>query len=776
MVQKQKIDKKEINMLRSAYPVRSMLWLAVLSLAFVSIGASQELLLDAQAVSKGIVDHLNVETASIQELTLPAEEGVEFLMDVELGGVRHTLKLYPYSIRSWDFKLLVQDETGALIETPAPAPRTYAGSVLGVPDSEVVGSLKDGSLSATIRLGRHALWVVQPLSDAVEGAAPSRHVVYNGDDSIGGDWTCGTNESHRHEEEECTCSGGGDGYFTAGTGLKICEIAFDSDYEFYTKNGSSVSNTLADIEKVVNGMRTVYERDVAITFEVTTVIVRTAEPDPYTTNNPDDLLNQFKNYWFNNLKKIKRDTAHLMTGKNLQGSTIGIAYLGVICYKATAFGVSQSRFTTNLKQRTALTSHEVGHNWNAQHCTGSTCHIMCAGLGGCGGIGAPEFGPTSITKIGNFKNSRACLDDLGDPIALPFADLFTSMDVDLDKWSNVNDATVDAGGMNPPSAPYALNLDATGAEAYADDEIRSNFILLGGQSGVTFSYHTQHRGVESGEALVVTYLASDMTWQEINRVTSDGVDQTSFDFHSHTLPGNAYHDQFRVRFQTEVDEVGDSWYVDNVFVGYPGTSPLVSALDPKAGPEAGGTTVTVTGVNLSAPLSVRIGGTECSGVNVLNSTTATCQAPAGTNGWSDVEISGIFGNDSLPGGFRYFPVGNQPFNGTDIPTDSVNGPVASQLIVSGKAGNPYLLFLSYGGGPLPTPYGNAGLTPPVVFLVSSSLGPQGYSLLPLFLPSGLGPLDFYIHALGLDNVGNVLWSYGGNNPNGTGSVWYHLNN
>ena len=44
------------------------------------------------------------------------------------------------------------------------------------------------------------------------------------------------------------------------------------------------------------------------------------------------------------------------------------------------------------------------------------------------------------------------------------------------------------------------------------------------------------------------------------------------------------------------------------------------------------------------------------------------------------------------------------------------------------------------------------------------------------LPAGYGPLDLYIHSLGFDGAGKVVWAEGGNNPNGTGSVWYHLNN
>jgi hypothetical protein len=66
------------------------------------------------------------------------------------------------------------------------------------------------------------------------------------------------------------------------------------------------------------------------------------------------------------------------------GGAIGIAYVGAICNLGAAYGVSQSRYTANLTRRVAVTAHEVGHNFNAQHCDAlPPCYIMCSGVGGC---------------------------------------------------------------------------------------------------------------------------------------------------------------------------------------------------------------------------------------------------------------------------------------------------------------------------------------------------------------------------------------------------------
>ncbi|RUA19680.1 MAG: hypothetical protein DSY79_13035, partial [Chloroflexi bacterium] len=42
-------------------------------------------------------------------------------------------------------------------------------------------------------------------------------------------------------------------------------------------------------------------------------------------------------------------------------------------------------------------------------CSGNTCHIMCAGLGGCGG-NLTKFGSASIGAITGFASGLGCLD------------------------------------------------------------------------------------------------------------------------------------------------------------------------------------------------------------------------------------------------------------------------------------------------------------------------------------------------------------------------------
>ena len=63
---------------------------------------------------------------------------------------------------------------------------------------------------------------------------------------------------------------------------------------------------------------------------------------------------------------VQRDVAQLFTGRNLDGSVIGIAYPGGIC---TNFGYNLVQNYGNLGCATDLSAHELGHNWSAGHCS-----------------------------------------------------------------------------------------------------------------------------------------------------------------------------------------------------------------------------------------------------------------------------------------------------------------------------------------------------------------------------------------------------------------------
>lgn len=361
-----------------------------------------------ESTSVFINNQFGVDSHMLEVLTVQPINDQTILVPVVLDGGIYTLELVRASVRSNEFKLFVEGEDGSLVEIDAPASNTYRGRVLEMPGSDIAATIDDTGMTATIILDNDidAGWFIQPLNDIVDGAPSDVHVVYDSEASIATDAICGgalinNNTLIGVDPQE---------HFNA-RGLITAEIAFDADFQFFQINGSNTTTTTNDINNILNAVNVIYERDTGVTFVITQIIIRTSSgSNPYTTNDAGALLDQFRNQWLGNHGSVHRDLAHLMTGRNLDGSTIGVAWLSAVCTNF-GFGLSQSRFTTNFNQRVALTAHEMGHNFSANHCSGSSCKIMCAGLGGCGGIGLPNFSSGSASSISNFAASRGCLDN-----------------------------------------------------------------------------------------------------------------------------------------------------------------------------------------------------------------------------------------------------------------------------------------------------------------------------------------------------------------------------
>lgn len=504
----------------------------------------------------------------------PASDGAietslpeQLAFDIPIEGTQHRITLRRRSVRADDFRLLVQDASGALVEHEAPIAMTFDGSIDNDDGSRVAASIDHaGCIHAIVWTGSGRTFELMPVPDAAasERLGVDVHVLApmdTPDRPIGGIGSCGltiaTGEaSFVPPAVPDTRSG-------RGTSLVVCDLAVDCDIEFFDLNGSNVNNTLRDVERVVNGCRAIFERDTGITYEVTVIVVRTAEPDPYTSADADMLLDEFRAHWNAELGAVRRDTAHLMTGRSLLLPTIGVARVGTVCNRSGSYGLSQSRFSPLLVDRVALTAHELAHAWNAPHCEGGGCHIMCATIGGCSGD-LTQFSQPIRDGILSYRDGRGCLDPAFPPVALPFFDDFATNTPDPARWSYVEGARSITGGGEKPSEPRALNLDADNGDPFRDDEIRTNELLAGGAPSVYAQYFVNHSGVEAGEALVVEYFSAIGIWESLDRIVSDGTDPELYTYHGLRLPPFAQHDGLRLRFRSEVDQGNDDWFIDDV--------------------------------------------------------------------------------------------------------------------------------------------------------------------------------------------------------------------
>ena len=86
-------------------------------------------------------------------------------------------------------------------------------------------------------------------------------------------------------------------------------------------------------------------------------------------------------------------------------------------------------------------------------------------------------------------------------------------------------------------------------------------------------------------------------------------------------------------------------------------APAIKKLTPNAGPAAGGTSVTITGTNLSAVSAVRFGASAASSFVVNSATSITAVAPAAAVGIVDVSVTSPSGTSVIVTGdrFKYLP-------------------------------------------------------------------------------------------------------------------------
>jgi formylglycine-generating enzyme required for sulfatase activity len=84
--------------------------------------------------------------------------------------------------------------------------------------------------------------------------------------------------------------------------------------------------------------------------------------------------------------------------------------------------------------------------------------------------------------------------------------------------------------------------------------------------------------------------------------------------------------------------------------------PTLSSVSPTSGPTTGGTTITLTGTNLTGATGVTVGGAPCTNVQVVNSTTVTAVTPPGTAGATNVAVTGASGTATLTAAFSYVSI------------------------------------------------------------------------------------------------------------------------
>lgn len=185
---------------------------------------------------------------------------------------------------------------------------------------------------------------------------------------------------------------------------KILEIRLFADQEWFTRFGSD-SN--AQMLTFLNSAETIYEEQLSVIFDVISAETYTSNPGTLNTTASETLLENFGAILAADVVRSTADILHLFSGKDLDGSTLGIAYIGSVCFSAgPEFKTGLSQYHT-ASSTYLIFAHELGHNFGADHDSATLPQtLMFPSLN----LSANRFSASSVADINGYITSNgACL-------------------------------------------------------------------------------------------------------------------------------------------------------------------------------------------------------------------------------------------------------------------------------------------------------------------------------------------------------------------------------
>ncbi len=188
----------------------------------------------------------------------------------------------------------------------------------------------------------------------------------------------------------------------------ILAVAVIADFEFATDKGSDAQTELVTRINNVDG---IFSEQLGVQINLAQSDVFASSNDPFTDeSDPGNLLGELSDYRAANASQNANGLTHLFTGRELDGTTVGIAFTGALCSRRFGAGLTQATHSVNLDS--LIAAHEIGHNFGAPHdgTSGSACEdtpqdfLMAPRLNG-----SDTFSACSIVEMQADVNRASCV-------------------------------------------------------------------------------------------------------------------------------------------------------------------------------------------------------------------------------------------------------------------------------------------------------------------------------------------------------------------------------
>ena len=193
------------------------------------------------------------------------------------------------------------------------------------------------------------------------------------------------------------------------------------DFEFADRVGT---NADAAIVTRLNNVDGIFSEQLGVQITVAALEVHSDEDDPFSdTPGAGDLLDELGIYRRETPLHRSHGLTHLYTGRNLNSTTVGIAYVNSLCSPRFGAGLTEGRHGASFDS--LITAHEIGHNFGAPHdaeegsaCVAESDHfIMAPSVNG-----SNQFSRCSIAQMAPNVAAAQCI------TPLPTVDMTVSAD------------------------------------------------------------------------------------------------------------------------------------------------------------------------------------------------------------------------------------------------------------------------------------------------------------------------------------------------------------
>ena len=359
-----------------------------------------------------------------QDFYILNAEAVEFFEDSldNSGGAEKYLSFTAFG-KNFNLALKQRDDMMGRFSAKSTNIKLYSGEIQGVDNSWARLTIADGIYTGAIFDGQE-LFILD------EGKNIADTLPYGSDDmqsiktaiykasEVSSDLTCGTGHDHDSKfsyknllsgataEQFSSVAAATDETISEATATQQVNLRIVADTSYAA---SSPNGTEAQILSQMNIVDGIFTEQVGVQFGITE-IEELDDDGPLNSFEASTLLFQFNTF----VGTDNPGLAHLFTGRDINGGTIGIAFVLGVC-RFTGVGVTQAGGRGTIGALTA--AHEFGHNFGSPHDneSGSACastpgtFLMNPSLNG-----SDQFSQCSIDRMQETIGRVSCLVDVDD--------------------------------------------------------------------------------------------------------------------------------------------------------------------------------------------------------------------------------------------------------------------------------------------------------------------------------------------------------------------------